>query len=320
MPKNATYRLVLSGFLVGLGLLLPFATAHAFGMAGTFFLPMHLPVFLIGLLCGPALGAAGGILIPVLSSLLTGMPAFFPMLPIMAGELCTYGLMSGLLYQKVRLPLYPSILISMVSGRVVYGLIFQALLLANSGSLKALSVTGALAAGIPGIIVQLTVLPAIVFAVEKHSRKDRREPAMLAEEKAKRLIQSEKVSCAVIRDGKIVHTANGRGISPLIALYESDPEQMRGALIVDKIIGKAAAMMIVLGGAKSAYGETMSASARDYLAAHGCEAGWGKLIEIVSNRAGDGMCPLENSVLSTDDPETGYHILKETINRMRSAG
>lgn len=320
MPKNATYRLVLSGFLVGLGLLLPFATAHAFGMAGTFFLPMHLPVFLIGLLCGPALGAAGGILIPVLSSLLTGMPAFFPMLPIMAGELCTYGLMSGLLYRKAGLPLYPSILISMVSGRVVYGLIFQALLLVNGGSLKALSVTGALAAGIPGIVVQLTVLPAIVFAVEKHSRKNGREPAMLAEEKAKRLIESEKISCAVIRDGKIVHTANGRGISPLIALYESNPEQMRGALIVDKIIGKAAAMMIVLGGAKSAYGETMSESARDYLAAHGCEAGWGTLIEIVSNRAGDGMCPLENSVLSTDDPEIGYHILKETIDRMRSAG
>jgi hypothetical protein len=134
MRKNATYRLVLAGFLVGLGLLLPFVTAHAFGMPGTIFLPMHIPVLLIGLFCGPMYGAIGGILIPVLSSLLTGMPPFFPMLPIMTGELFTYGLVSGLLFHKAKMPIFPALLISMVSGRLVYGLVFEGLLTANNGN------------------------------------------------------------------------------------------------------------------------------------------------------------------------------------------
>jgi thiamine transporter ThiT len=118
MKKGITYRIVLSAMLIAVGLILPYITAHAFGMQGTILLPMHLPVFLIGFLCGPQFGAIGGIIIPVLSSLLTGMPPVYPVLPFMAGELFTYGLVSGLLYKKAKLPLYPSLLISMVCGRI----------------------------------------------------------------------------------------------------------------------------------------------------------------------------------------------------------
>ena len=81
MKYTSPYRIVLAGVLTALGVLLPFVTAHAFGVPGTVLLPMHLPVLLMGLLCGPQFGAAGGLLIPVISSLLTGMPVAFPMLP-----------------------------------------------------------------------------------------------------------------------------------------------------------------------------------------------------------------------------------------------
>lgn len=319
MQKSSSYHVAISGFLVGLGLLLPFITAHAFGMPGTIFLPMHIPVFLIGLLCGPMYGAMGGILIPVLSCLFTGMPPVFPMLPIMTGELFTYGIMSGLLYHKVRMPLYPSMLISMLCGRLVYGLIFQALLLANNGVLKALSVTQALIEGIPGIVIQLVLLPAIIYAVRKHLNYGYGvEPKVLSVEKAKQMIKNGQASCVIIKNNNIISTATGQGISPLISIYEDKPEILDGAFVVDKIIGKAAAMMIVLGGAKRAYGEIMSASAFDYLKEHGCVTEYGERIEVVVNRAGDGMCPLERSVLDTDDPEVGYHLLKETINRLRN--
>lgn len=319
--KNATYRLVLAGLLVGVGLLLPFVTAHAFGLAGTVFLPMHLPVFLLGLLCGPAYGAAGGLLIPVLSCLLTGMPPLFPMLPIMAAELLVFGLVSGLLYQKARLPVYPSLLLAMLCGWSAYALVFQVLLLAGRGELKALSVSAALLQGIPGIAIQLVLIPPIVSAVSRRAgRSARPGPAELSFEKAKRMVRGGEASCVLLNGEKIVCTGRGQGVAPLVSIYENNPAALRGACVVDKVIGKAAAIIIVLGGAKKAYGEIMSASACNYLAAHGCEASFGERIGVVANRAGDGICPLEQSVLSVDDPEEGYRTLKETITRLRHAG
>jgi hypothetical protein len=319
MLKNPTYRLVFAGLLAALGLLLPFLTAHAFGVPGTVLLPMHIPVFLTGLLCGPMYGALNGILIPILSSVLTGMPPVFPMLPIMAGELLTYGLVSGLLYHKTRLPLYPSMLIAMVSGRVVYGLIFGALLLANDGPLKALSVTGAVVTGIPGIIIQLVLVPLIVLALRRQLNRGP-EIRLIAFEKARKMVKAEEVSCVMIKGNKIIHTASGHGVAPLISVYENSPEILAGAFVVDKIIGKAAAMILALGGAKRAYGEIMSAAAYNYLTGRGIQAEYGERIDVVVNRAGDGMCPLESSVLDLDDPEAGYLRLKETIQRLRSTG
>lgn len=319
MYNNASHRIVLSGLLVAIGLLLPYFTAHAFGIPGTVLLPMHIPVFLIGLLCGPMYGALGGIIIPFLSSLLTGMPPFFPMLPIMIGELCTYGLISGFLYHKVRIPLYSSILISMLCGRVVYGLIFVVLLRVNNGALHALSVIGAIIEGIPGIVIQLLLLPVIVSVAHRYFNFNT-EIKTLSLEKAKQMIKDGKVSCVIIKNDKIIRTLCGQGVSPLLLIYENEPDILQDAFVVDKVIGKAAALLLVLGGAKGTYGLIMSAAARVYLDARGYQVDYGELINSIANRAGDGMCPLETSVLDIDNPETGYQILKETLKQIRNAG
>jgi hypothetical protein len=317
--KSAAHRIVLSGLLVALGLLLPYFTAHAYGIPGTVLLPMHIPVFLMGLLCGPLYGALGGLMIPFLSSMATGMPPFFPMLPIMAGELFTYGLVSGLLYQKGRMPLYPSMLLAMLCGRVVYGLIFTALLLANHGVLRALSVTAAIIEGIPGIISQLLLVPTIVSAVQRHSHYGA-EIKTLSLEKAKQMIKDGKASCVLIKNGRIMRTMSGQGVAPLLSIYEKEPEVLQGAFVVDKVIGKAAALLLVLGGAKGAYGLVVSSAGCAYLKARGFQVNYGELIDKISNRTGDGICPLENSVLDLDDPEAGYYRLKETLKRLRNAG
>jgi hypothetical protein len=317
--KSAAHRIVLSGLLVALGLLLPYFTAHAYGIPGTVLLPMHIPVFLMGLLCGPLYGALGGLMIPFLSSMATGMPPFFPMLPIMAGELFTYGLVSGLLYQKGRMPLYPSMLLAMLCGRVVYGLIFTALLLANHGVLRVLSVTAAIIEGIPGIISQLLLVPTIVSAVQRHSHYGA-EIKTLSLEKAKQMIKDGKASCVLIKNGRIMRTMSGQGVAPLLSIYEKEPEVLQGAFVVDKVIGKAAALLLVLGGAKGAYGLVVSSAGCAYLKARGFQVNYGELIDKISNRTGDGICPLENSVLDLDDPEAGYYRLKETLKRLRNAG
>ena len=96
-------KLAFAGVLVALGIVLPFAVSHGLGIAGTVLLPMHIPVFICGLVCGGALGTACGFILPILSSLLTGMPAVYPMMVIMSFELMTYGAVSGFLYSRTKL-------------------------------------------------------------------------------------------------------------------------------------------------------------------------------------------------------------------------
>jgi len=340
MEISFSKKITLSGMLVAIGILLPFFTSHAFGVPGTVLLPMHIPVLLTGLLCGPRFGAIGGLITPVLSSLFTGMPTAFPMLPIMAGELFTYGLVSGLLYHKTRIPLFPSLVIAMVSGRIAYGLIFSVLLTANNGSLKALSVTGALITGIPGIIIQLILIPVVVTAVRRYWNRGivpgstvtprvssavgvtaaESEAESEAFERARQMIKDNEASCVLIKNNVIIHAAKGSGVAPLIKIYEETPCMLKGAFVVDRIIGKAAAAILLLGEAEKAYGEVMSNSARAYLSSRNFKFGYGRCVDIISNRTGNGICPLEKSVLEIDDPEAAYHVLKETIARLRSAG
>ncbi len=322
MNTKRTNRIVLSGMLAAVGVLLPFITGHAFGVPGTILLPMHIPVFLMGLLCGPMYGAIGGLMIPVMSSLITGMPSVFPMLPIMAGELFTYGMISGLLYKKFKFSIYPSLILSMVCGRVVYGLIFTALLYMSGGKLMALSVTGALLQGFPGILVQLVLLPAIVAAVNKYFANTARtesEDSGDILKSARQMIKEEKASCVIIKNHEIIHSVKGPGVAPLITLYENNPDILKDAFIVDKVIGKAAAMIAEYAGVKKVYGLVMSTAANSYLQEHNIQAAYGTCVTMISNRTGDGLCPLEKAVMNVEDAQEAYRLLKDTIKKLQKA-
>ncbi len=316
MRRKTAYPLVITGLLTAVGLILPYVTAHGFGMPGTLLLPMHLPVLLCGLLCGPYYGALSGLVIPVLSSLLTSMPVLYPMLPIMAAQLMAMGTISGLLYRKGRWPLILAQLTATLSGWVCYGLIFGVLLMANDGTLKALTVTAAVIKGLPGMAIQLVLVSLLVSAVNK-SRSGRelgkRKEVM---DRAKDMIRRKEASCVVTRDGAILYTGDGRGISPLIRVYENDPDKLAGSAVADRIIGKAAAMVLVLGGVSAAYGEVMSAAARDYLESHGIAVSFGRCVEMISSRDKTGICPIEQSVLEIDDPAEGYTRIKNKIQTL----
>lgn len=309
MLKTKTQRLTLTGMLMAVGILLPFATSHGLGLAGTVLLPMHIPVLLCGLLCGPAYGAVCGLLLPVINSILTGMPVLYPMMPIMAMELMTYGAISGFAYHKtllskIKFGVYPAMLIAMVCGRVAYGLTFR-LLLIISGELKALTVWAALATGLPGIIVQMLLVPAIVLALRRYQGTHRRA----AVRSAIHLIEQNTAACVVIRDGVIERTEMGRGIGPVLKLC--DEGALKEAFVVDKIIGKAAAMIMTEGGVKRCYGLTMSRAAYDWLTAHGVKADYCECVDVIINRAGDGMCPMEETVLNISDAKEGIQALRQ---------
>ena len=156
--SNQVKQLTLSAFFLALGLVLPFAF-HSFGpQAGTVFLPMHIPVLLCGFVCGPAYGALVGMLTPLLSSALTGIA--------MCLELSTYGFLSGWMTKK--LPLYPSLIITMLAGRAVSGLANLVLLsMAHKAYTVQIFLTATFVTAIPGIVLQLVMIPLLVSVVKK---------------------------------------------------------------------------------------------------------------------------------------------------------
>ena len=130
---------------------------------------MHIPVLLCGLVCGWGYGGLCGLVGPLLSSLLTGMPPA-AILPGMMVECCVYGLVTGLMMRYVRtgkttFDLYLSLIAAMLLGRVLSG-IAKALIFTPGMSLAAWAAASFVTA-IPGIIIQLVLIPLLVLALTK---------------------------------------------------------------------------------------------------------------------------------------------------------
>lgn len=317
--KTNNKNLILTGLCIALGLIIPYITGHAAGIPGNVLLPMYLPVVLCGHLCGWRYGLLCGILTPALSSVLTGMPPLWPMLPIVMADLAVNGLISGLLYRKLKLPVFVSLPAAMLAGRCAYGLMFVTLTAASSAPLKAPGAITAIITGLPGAALQLIIIPVILAAAGRSKTQVYEKPeGILA--KALEEIKSREYSCIVIKESEIIHRADGRGVKPLLDLYESENgrEILKGACVADKIVGKAAAMILTLGKADYVYGEIMSKAAREYLEQQGINYGFGRCVEIISNRLGNGMCPIEDSVMHIDDPEEGLSAIKTRIKQLAS--
>lgn len=165
-----TRKLVLSAFFMALGIVLPFFTGQI-QQIGNMLLPMHIPVLLCGFICGWQYGLAVGLVTPLLRSAMFGMPPIMPTGAAMAVELAVYGLMTGLLYAKLpkKIPyIYVSLLGAMVAGRAAWGIVGIPLYgMAGSGFSVQIFLSGALLNAIPGIILQLLLIPVIMMALKR---------------------------------------------------------------------------------------------------------------------------------------------------------
>ncbi len=179
MRNKHLFKLTLSAVFLGMGLVLPFLTGQI-PQIGNMLLPMHLPVLFCGLLCGPTYGGAVGFVLPILRSLLFGKPLFYPTALAMAFELCAYAVAIGLLYRLFKRKNLASLLVSLIAalliGRAVWGTV-QTILLGLSEKAFTLSAfwTSAFATAIPGIILQLILIPSAMLALQKFN------PALFAE-------------------------------------------------------------------------------------------------------------------------------------------
>jgi len=170
MSSLQVRRMTYAALYLAIAMVLPFVTGQI-PEIGSMLCPMHIPVLLCGFICGWPWGLAVGFIAPLLRSVTFGMPAMFPSAVAMAFELAVYGAVSGLLYR--RLPrtkgnIYLALVIAMIAGRIVWGIV-RVILAGLSGSsfTWALFLAGAVTNAIPGIIMQLVLIPVLVLVMDR---------------------------------------------------------------------------------------------------------------------------------------------------------
>jgi len=170
--KKSIFNMVLSAMFLAIALVLPLLTAQI-PEIGNMLCPMHIPVLLCGFLCGQWYGLAVGAIAPILRSFIFGVPPLMPKGVAMSLELATYGLMAGLLYKllpKKKPFVHVSLIGAMLSGRVIWGCA-RAILYGVGGyefGFEAF-LSGAFLTAIPGIIIQIIIIPILVIILKRNS-------------------------------------------------------------------------------------------------------------------------------------------------------
>lgn len=162
-------KMILAAFFLALGLVMPFLTGQIPEL-GNKLLPMHIPVIICGYICGWQYGLVVGFIVPLLRSVMFGMPLLIKAVG-MAFELAAYGAVTGILYQKLRkskVRIYISLLIAMIAGRLVWGAV-SVIIYGIGGTAFSwqMFIGGAVLNAIPGIILQIVLIPILMLALEK---------------------------------------------------------------------------------------------------------------------------------------------------------
>ena len=164
-------KLAVTAMLFAVGMVLPFFIGQIPAI-GKMLLPMHIPVLLCGFIVGWQYGALIGFLLPIVRGLVFGMPPLYPNAVAMAFEMAAYGFVSGYLYSHARWQctkmLYISLVTAMLAGRIVWAFA-EVILLGIGGNTFTweMFAAGAFLNAIPGIIVQLVLIPLIMVALRR---------------------------------------------------------------------------------------------------------------------------------------------------------
>ena len=167
---------IISALMLALALLLPFVTGQI-PTIGNMLLPMHIPIIICGFICGWRYGGLIGFIAPILRGMLFGMPPLMPVGLAMAFELSAYGVVCGLMWILLKkkfgyswISIYGSLISAILVGRVVWGIarLVIAQLFEMSFSWQ-IFLSGAFLTAIPGIIVQLVLIPILILSLKKEA-------------------------------------------------------------------------------------------------------------------------------------------------------
>ena len=154
------------------------------------------------------------------------------------------------------------------------------------------------------IILLLTVVLTLFGCSKPQSTKP-----FIADEQMLAYLNDQQVSLVVSNNGTITEH-NQRGVKDLMDLLENDPQRLQGAVVADKMIGKAAAALMVLGGVKQVYTNLISTPAKAMLENAGIQVSAEEEIPMILNRDQTDQCPMDKSLNGVDDPKECFNILK----------
>ncbi|OPL07686.1 MAG: hypothetical protein AVO33_03920 [delta proteobacterium ML8_F1] len=163
--KRKTKDVILAGVLLAFAVIVPYIF-HTSGISGAVFLPMHIPVLIGGFFLSPLTAGLLGALSPVINSLISGMPVMYPIGVIMVVELAVYGISVSLLSKRAGI--YIALVNAMVLGRLAAALTVYGLQSFFGLKLNYLVyIQGAVVSGIPGIAIQILLIPILVKVLRK---------------------------------------------------------------------------------------------------------------------------------------------------------
>ena len=176
--RKSLLKLIFSALFLALAYVMPFLTGQI-PEIGAMFCPMHLPVLLCGFICGPAWGTVVGAVAPIFRSFTLGAPPFFPAALCMAFELAAYGAVAGVMHKLLahkRPYVYLSLFTAMTVGRIVWGVAMSVCMGVSGGAFTfAAFIGGAITNAIPGIILQIVLVPILVMVLENSKKLNLRD-------------------------------------------------------------------------------------------------------------------------------------------------
>ena len=168
--REKLLKMILAALFLALAYVMPFLTGQI-PEIGAMLCPLHIPVLLCGFICGWSWGLTVGFIAPLFRSLTLGMPPLFPTAVCMAVELAAYGLIVGLMHKMLpkKVPfIYCSLITAMIVGRIVWGMAMLVCMGITGGAFTfSAFIAGAFLNAIPGIIIQIVLVPIIVVVLQK---------------------------------------------------------------------------------------------------------------------------------------------------------
>lgn len=132
-------------------------------------------------------------------------------------------------------------------------------------------------------------------------------------EEVKKALQEDGITFAAISSKGELRTSSRRGIAPIMEILALEDGFFKGAVVADRVIGRAAALLLSKGKIQALHANVLSAHAEDALGVKGIPFSYDEKVPYIINRTGDGMCPMEAATLGEIDEEIAYVSVKKKI-------
>lgn len=119
----------------------------------------------------------------------------------------------------------------------------------------------------------------------------------------------------VVLNGAVTRTFTGRGVSDLYNLLTLEPALLKGASIADKVVGKGAAALMILGKVSRLHAAVISEAALDLFAGSDVGVTYTRRVPSIINRAGTGPCPVESLCAGCSTPAECLPLISSFLHR-----